>query len=601
MRSPGTASRSARTTDDGPPPAAAHPGRAALLLGASIALLSGCGGGGGGGAAAPQHVVPPAPRPEPPAPNRAPVITGPHDIAVDAIELHPFQFDLSTVLSDPDGDTLTLSFSESQSTDWIGIDGMMLSGIPTELGLDQLGFNAFDIWGASTSGTLHITVRANAPPMLATPLEPMLVAAGANISFDTTQAGTTFVDPDGDPMHYELELLSPPQGLRLDGLNVAGAMTDVGSVVFRIKAYDDYGGNGEDIFSFAVAGPEPGAPVLPATPYSYADEEQPWPRDYAKSSIEITPFWDTAPRSGNPITNAGATLGRVLFYDKRLSLTNTHSCGSCHVQSHAFASPERFDIGVGGVPLTRNAMSLVNVRYNVFNRFFSDERADGLEALALMPIADPFELGNSLPLLEQKIAATSFYPPLFEAAFGSAEVTRERIALALAQFLRSIVSYRTTFDEAHSEPVPGYHTDPATVFTPEELRGEELFGELESFCDGCHDQPQQIMVRPANNGLDAVPNDPGAGGGKFRAASLRSIAHSAPYMHDGRFATLREVIDHYDHGVQVGPDTSRSFVHPDGTPVQLNLFETEKLALEAFLNALTDEPLLTDPRFADPF
>ena len=148
-------------------------------------------------------------------------------------------------------------------------------------------------------------------------------------------------------------------------------------------------------------------------------------------------------------TNAGATLGRVLFYDKRLSILNTHSCGSCHEQSLGFTTADRFPTGVLGTPQKRNAMAIANSRYNLFERYFSDTRVKDLENLSLMPIEDPTELGNLLPLLEQKLGATDFYPLLFQAAFGTREITRERIAKALAQFLRSIITYRSRFDQAY--------------------------------------------------------------------------------------------------------------------------------------------------------
>src|SRR6185503_13226753 len=215
--------------------------------------------------------------------------------------------------------------------------------------------------------------------------------------------------------------------------------------------------------------------------------------------------------------------------------------------------------------------------------------------LALLPIQEPNELGNSLPLLQQKLVATSFYPPLFQAAFGTPQITSERISKALAQFMRALLSYQTKFDAAHYEYAPGYHTDPATVFTPQELRGEEVFGFGPIPCRGCHSDDIQALFRPTNNGLDLEFTDLGAGDGKFRTASLRNIELTAPYMHDGRFATLREVIDHYDHGMQ--------FKHPNGVIEQLDhhMTEEDKVALEAFLRTLTDTVMVQDPRFSDPF
>jgi cytochrome c peroxidase len=259
---------------------------------------------------------------------------------------------------------------------------------------------------------------------------------------------------------------------------------------------------------------------------------------------------------------------------------------------HGFSTPERFPSGVTKVPLERNAMGLTNVRFNSSNRYFADERVESLEALALLPIENPNELGNSLPLVEAKLAATDFYAPLFRAAFGSPEITRDRIAKALAQFLRSIVSYQTRFDAAQASAFP-------TVYTREELIGEQFF-DLAG-CDDCHATAVHALAHARNNGLDAVFADPGAGEGKFRAASLRNIALTAPYMHDGRFATLREAIDHYDHGVLDTPELDGLLRGPGDVVKTFNMNEYTKLAVEAFLLTLTDQAVVTDARWSDPF
>jgi cytochrome c peroxidase len=242
--------------------------------------------------------------------------------------------------------------------------------------------------------------------------------------------------------------------------------------------------------------------------------------------------------------------------------------------------------------MERNAMGLTNVRYNFSNRFFADERVESLESLVTMPIEDPDELGNTLKLLEAKLTTTDFYPPLFQAAFGSPAITRDRIAKALAQFLRSIVSYQTKFDAA----LPSTFR---TVYTREEFSGEQHFDLAR--CDSCHATAVHAMSTARNNGLDAVPADPGAGDGRFRAASLRNVAMTAPYMHDGRFATLREVIDHYDHGVVDTPHLDTLLRAPGGAVRTSGMNEYTKAALEAFLHTLTDQAVLTDPRWSDPF
>jgi cytochrome c peroxidase len=413
------------------------------------------------------------------------------------------------------------------------------------------------------------------------------------VNYDPTQGGTTFVDADGDALSYEATLTSRPLGFTVAGTNVVGSLSTVGVVTFKITAADGYGGSATDTFSIAVAAPEPGEPVLPQPSFIYDDAALSLPHPFEESRVKWHPLWDTS--IPNRTTNAGATLGRVLFYDKRLSITNTHSCASCHHQEQSFASPDRFSAGVQGLPLTRNSMGLANVRYNLPNQFFSDMRVDTLERLVLLPIQDPLELGNYLPAVEEKLKGTDFYPPLFEAAFGTRDVTSHRVVWALAQFLRSILSYRTRFDQAFDLET----IDPLTVLTPQEHRGFELFRDN---CSVCHVGHVQTLDRPSNNGLDVVFTDPGHHDGIFRAASLRNISMTAPYMHDGRFATLREVIDHYDHGVHFSAFLAEELRTPDGTAARrLNLSDDDKNALEAFLHTLNDDALLTDPKFSDPF
>jgi cytochrome c peroxidase len=294
------------------------------------------------------------------------------------------------------------------------------------------------------------------------------------------------------------------------------------------------------------------------------------------------------PRNNNETTNAGATLGRVLFYDKRLSITNTHSCASCHQQALGFADAEPFSAGVVGESTRRNAMALTNVRYNVQNLHFSDDRVEGLENLTLLPIQDDLELASSLELVEGKLRGTTFYPPLFNAAFGTPVINRDRIAKALAQFLRSLISYQAKFDRAYHVMVEGDIADPGSVLTAQELRGFDVY--VESKCDLCHQNDVHVTIAH-NSGLDLIPVDPGAGEGRFRPASLRNVGKSGPYMHDGRFANLREVIDFYDQGIQASPGLS-PILTTLGEPLRLNLSEDDKLALEAFLLTLTDESFL---------
>ena len=371
-------------------------------------------------------------------------------------------------------------------------------------------------------------------------------------------------------------------------------------------------------------------PRLPATPYRYAVE---LPAHFrADGDPDGIAAADNTP-AGNPVTDAGAALGRVLFYDTRLSANRRVSCGSCHRQAHGFADPRRLSIGFDGRPTRRHAMSLANARYYARGRFFWDERAETLEAQVLAPIEDPVEMGSSLDAVEARLAGTSFYPPLFERAFGTPDVTRDRIARALAQFVRALVSHRAPYDDARAAGPPG---SPAFLarLAPAARRGFELFstppgaGRRGAGCATCHAGDAQISLAPRNIGLDDFDGevdgnfealhaedgrgpggvDVGAGDGRFKAPSLRNAAIRPPYMHDGRFDTLREVIEHYDARVAPHPFLDmalldRRLVVTGGPvrPLRLDLTDDEIAALIAFIETLTDPAFLTDPRFSDPF
>ena len=183
--------------------------------------------------------------------------------------------------------------------------------------------------------------------------------------------------------------------------------------------------------------------VLPQSPYSYATTDLPI------HVRQVAKFYDNTPAS-NQITDAGATLGRVLFYDRSLSANGSVSCSSCHSQSTGFSDERRFSTGFEGKEVKRNSMSLVNLRFYKSGKFFWDERANSLEDQVLMPIEDPVEMGHSLAMLVKQLQKDAIYPPLFREAFGTPEVTEQRLARALAQFIRSMVSVRSRYDVGRS-------------------------------------------------------------------------------------------------------------------------------------------------------
>jgi hypothetical protein len=261
---------------------------------------------------------------------------------------HPFSYDVTqkgSTFADPDGDSLTYAISPVSGD--LRVVGDRIVGTLPAGGRVTVTVFARDQAGASVSTPLAINVDPNSPPAVTSPNLAVMTTSGATLNYDPTKAGSTFADPDGDRLGYSLALISAPKGLAIDGTRVVGALSGVGVVTFEITATDGFGGAGKDRFFVAVAAPEPGRPNLPASTFVYADEQLPLPDDFVESSTTApfgSPFWDSQPLD-NRTTNAGATLGRVLFYDKRLSLTNTHACGSCHHQANGFASAERFNVG----------------------------------------------------------------------------------------------------------------------------------------------------------------------------------------------------------------------------------------------------------------
>lgn len=317
--------------------------------------------------------------------------------------------------------------------------------------------------------------------------------------------------------------------------------------------------------------------------------------------------------TNNEITNDGATLGRVLFYDKKLSANGTVSCASCHKQDKGFSDDEVLSIGFDGGRTGRHSMTLINARYYQRGRFFWDERASTLEEQVLMPFQDAVEMGMTLEEIVATVSEQEYYPDLFEKAFGTTEVNSDRISRALSQFVRSIVSYSSKYDEGRALVTsPGANFP---NFTNEENLGKNLFFQTipngGGACFGCHTTEAFVSANPGpqNNGLDLMTTDVGAGEvfsnpifeGRFKTSTLRNIELTAPYMHDGRFATLEDVVEHYNSGIQAHPTLSPALTDANGDPVRLNFTTAEKAALVAFLKTLTDTSISTELKWSDPF
>jgi cytochrome c peroxidase len=294
----------------------------------------------------------------------------------------------------------------------------------------------------------------------------------------------------------------------------------------------------------------------------------------------------------NPLTHEGVALGRQLFHDTRLSINGTQSCASCHEQTHAFADARRFSLGAQQQVGKRNAMPLFNLAWQ--QGFFWDGRAATLREQVLMPIQDKHEMNETLENVVAKLRADADSTAAFHRAFGSAEITPERLAKALEQFLLTLISQESRFDRAARK---------VAELTESEKRGLQLFvtefdpkrGLRGADCFHCHGGTLFTSQSFANNGLELTDDDIGrmavtknaADQGKFKTPSLRNIARTAPYMHDGRFATLEEVVEHYNSGVRrsatLDPNLAK---HPEAG---MQLTAQEKADLVAFLKTLTDE------------
>jgi len=310
----------------------------------------------------------------------------------------------------------------------------------------------------------------------------------------------------------------------------------------------------------------------------------------------------------NKLTVAGVQLGRMLFYERMLSKDGSQACGDCHKQENAFSDINRFSIGVEKLPGNRQAMAVMNLAWHE-NGLFWDGRAPHVRDQSLGPIQNPLEMNETLPSVVAKLSADKRYTDQFIRAFGDATVTPERMSLAMEQFMFTMVSNNAKWDK---------YKRGETTLTDSEERGRVLFfTEFDPFgsekgaeCFHCHGGFNFTDDEFKNNGLDAdanqkdegrrkVTNDP-LDQAKFKVPSLRNIALTAPYMHDGRFATLEEVVDHYDHGAKQSA-TVDELLQYSLQPGGLQMSAQSKADLVAFLKTLTDETFLTNAAYKSPF
>jgi len=351
-------------------------------------------------------------------------------------------------------------------------------------------------------------------------------------------------------------------------------------------------------------------PDLPPEPYDYSSflpehlaAPDPPPSGYEPSGVD--------PGALDFIEDDIATLGRVLFFDTKLSALENISCGSCHAQALSFTENKAFSEGVDS-PTKRNSMQLNDIGWSNNETFFWDMSESDLTTMIRLPLTDTNEIGANLDDIALKLSDTEYYPELFYKAFGSTQIDEERIVSSLVHFISSMTTFNSKFDQQIENSFQG--------FTDQELLGLERFS---THCGTCHTQgkhdpfgfggffggaPLEFFPEIFNNGLPVDEDDKGAGEwqagfeGLFKIPNLRNVELTAPYMHDGRFNTLEEVIDHYSEGVVANQWTESLSTEFGGLPDGgLNLSDHEKDAIVAFMKTFTDVTFITNDKWSNPF
>ena len=291
----------------------------------------------------------------------------------------------------------------------------------------------------------------------------------------------------------------------------------------------------------------------------------------------------------NPQTVEGVGLGKKLFFDTILSADGSQSCASCHSPQSAFTDNFATSAGVNGIAGTRNSMPLFNLAWNYNERFTWDGKELSLERQAEEPVQNPLEMHSNWNDVIERLQTHQEYPQLFDLAFNTSTITKELTTKAIAQFERTLISANSKFDR--------YSLGIETL-TAQELNGLDIFlREDKGDCFHCHGNPNNPLWTNNDfhyNGLDATFTDLGLGAvtgdpndnGKFRTPSLRNLVYTAPYMHDGRFTTLDQVINHYSEGLQNSPTIDPLMKQINQGGVQLT--DQEKADLKAFLLTLSD-------------
>ncbi len=311
-------------------------------------------------------------------------------------------------------------------------------------------------------------------------------------------------------------------------------------------------------------------------------------------SIEATGFPQMPIPNDNPLSTEGIALGRKLFYDPILSGDQSQSCASCHQQSRAFSDDKRFSVGIDGIQGEINASAIINLGWN--SSFFWDGRSGSLELQAAEPVINPIEMHADWGNVVERLTQHPKYPSEFKSAFGTDKITKSLVTQAIAQFERTLISNKSRFD---------LFLQGKAELTPLELAGYNLFLSEKTECFHCHGRPLFTDDDFHNNGLDESPNAglEGVTGdhtdrGMFRVPTLRNVEFTAPYMHDGRYQTLEQVVNFYSDSIKSSPTVDPLMPNEHGG---FHLTELEKMQLVAFLKTLSDTAFINNPDFSNPF
>ena len=469
-----------------------------------------------------------------------------------------------------------------------------------------------------TTTTTTPTGKANTAPTVSSANADQSGQVGYAFSYDATQNGSTFTDANGDTLTYSVTFTPAGSGLTASNGQISGTPASADTFSVSVTATDPSGASVSDNFDLEITIDQSaiqsvfGGAIDLENLANYASQPVP---NY------ITKLND----GGNPITDAGATLGRVLFYDTSLSIDDTVSCSSCHLQSHGFSDPDIQSGGVQNGLTRRHSMRLINTMFADETQFFWDERAASHEAQESMPIQDHNEMGFSglngrddLGDLILQMEATEYYEELFRFVFLDPEITEERIQLALAQFVKSIHSFDSKYDTGRAQVNNNNANFPN--FTAAENAGKTMFtngpNQGGAGCNACHRAPE-FDIRPGS-GMNGVFREAGSVATfdltSTRSPSLRDLvapdgAPNGPFMHDGSLDTLLDVVNHYDQIEEPASEPPLSDwraaidnrLFPNGNPQNLNLSDAEKQQIIAFLETLTGQNVYTDTKWSDPF